>query len=171
MSEIYIGCDNGKSGALAVYDGVKVLDVLPYPTSKPKLLYDKLVNLCNKYDKLYIAIEKPFTSRLSNVTTVNFEVYGRYLQCFDILGLSYTDASPKVGGWRPQLGFTAKGRDALKVESIERALKILDAEAFISYEVKEIVNHKRTPVIRYNDNFADAINLAVYAKFLKERGV
>ena len=50
-SDIFLGIDNGKSGAIAVIKGDTVIDVLPYPVDNPCMIFHFLQKNGSK-DKL-----------------------------------------------------------------------------------------------------------------------
>ena len=164
-SDLFIGIDNGKSGAIAIISGNKVKDVLSYPVDNPVLIYKFL----KKYKNACLtAIEESFMSTMFAGATANgYECQGRYLMCLDLLNMKYVKASPRVKGWRYKLGFTSKGRQNLKQESIQVCLDTFkNASDFIQYEKSIVKEHKRIKTIAYNDNIADSILLAEYAKKL-----
>lgn len=164
-SDIFLGIDNGKSGAIAVIKGDTVIDVLPYPVDNPCMIFHFL----QKYKEASLAaIEESFMSTAFAGATANgYECQGRYLMCLDLLNMKYVKASPRVKGWRYKLGFQAKGRQNLKKESVDVCLeRFKNATDYIRYEKNCIENHKRVKTFAYNDNIADSILLAQYAQKL-----
>jgi hypothetical protein len=169
MSNKFLGVDNGKTGWMVAIIGNEIVDKQCYESNNAK---STIAFLEKHNDAKLIALEEPFMSfQFSKVSAVGFELMGRYKACFEILDAPYTMASPRVGGWRKLVGYTSKGRDNLKQESIALVLQqFINGEEHISFVSRKRVEGKLQPVKQYNDNIADSVMLAVYARLHYEGG-
>ena len=159
----FLGVDNGKTGWMVAIVGNTIIDKQCYESNNAK---STIAFLEKHNDAKLVALEEPFMSfQFSKVSAVGFELMGRYKACFEILDIPYTMASPRVGGWRKLCGYKTKGRDNLKQESIKFVLEQFDnGEEHIAYTARKRIDGHLQPTVMYNDNIADSVMLAVYAR-------
>lgn len=163
MSRYVLGADNGKSGFVVLLDvdtkEIKFVDRCIEDT-------DKMNDVLDSHNIVYAATEQPFmASGFSHVSSTNFEILGRYKYAFEQYGIDYTVVRPAT--WRKKLNIKAKGRDAQKAASIEKASELFSKEDFEALHTefgridKEL--HKRVKELLPDDNKCESALIAYYA--------
>lgn len=168
---VVMGADNGYSGYLVFLDveTAKIVHIEQYPRDNAHRLYF----LLSMYNPQYAVVEQPFMAGgFRGVASSNFEILGRYKQCFELLDIKYDTV--RATSWRKVLKIKAtathneKGeqissRDSNKFAAIDFAKEIF-AEQFNLLECEEghIVNHKRVKSIVPDDNKVESACIAYY---------
>lgn len=161
--EYILGADNGKTGFLVFLeaDTGKVAHMTWYPNGDAKELY----RLIETYKPVYAVIEQVFMAPgFKGVASSNFEIMGRYMQCFEMLDIPYDCVRAMT--WRSRLGIKAKGRPAQKAASIAKATELYPEEEHKLFysEIKKIENHKKVTYNVPDDNKAESMLIAYYAR-------
>lgn len=168
---LYAGVDNGFTGAAAILRKVhtmwQVIDLFPYDRVQPQ----RLLEFFSKYkDNLKcVVLERPFISlSRANVTKTNYEIFGRYLQTLDILGIHHIEVMPKQ--WQKLLSIANKADSTTKEQSIDTVKhKVLDSSLSIrqpAYSNRKLARAGWGDLVHFNDNWADAICMAITAEEL-----
>ena len=102
-------------------------------------------------------LEQPFMCTFKkNVSSVGYTTLGKYEQTLDFYSIPYKEVPPKV--WQKELSIWNTDTSTTKEQSIATAHKMtINAYQYITYQ------KKRTKQILNNDNFADAICMAILA--------
>ena len=141
---IYIGIDPGKAGAMAV---IQESDVAVIPFGKGEYIR-YLTDIKQKFPHV-CCIEEVHALHGNGVTSsFNFgTTYGWLLGMLDAVGISYQTIAPQK--WKKEFGHTSD-----KVQSVEVCRRLYPD-----------VNLKRTERSKKDDdNFAEAVLMATYAK-------
>lgn len=154
--------DNGFSGYIVILSipHGSIVHMTQYPRDNAKELYDIL----ERYKPEYAAIEQPFMGRgFAHVSSTNYEIAGRYMQCFEMLDIKYELVRPAT--WRKQLGIKAKGREEQKKASIDAAQRLFEQadHPLLKSEWRHIVDHKRVSDWVFDDNKCESALIALYA--------
>lgn len=167
----YAGVDNGYSGAAAIVRKLptmwEVVEVHPYDRVRPQ----GLLEFFDKYTAHLkcVVLERPFMSfSRSNVSKTNYEIFGRYLQTLDILGIKHIEVMPKQ--WQKILHIANKADSTTKQQSIEAVTnKTTTSSLFIrqpAYSNRKLARSGWADRFHLNDNWADAICMAITAEEL-----
>lgn len=168
---LYAGVDNGFTGAAAIlrksYILWEVLEIFPYDRACPQ----NLLQFFSKYkmNLKCVVLERPFISlSRANVTKTNYEIFGRYLQTLDILGIKHIEVMPKQ--WQKHLSIANTTESSTKEQSIEVVrTQVVDGTYSIrqpSYSNRKYARAKWGDNVHFNDNWADAICMAITAEDL-----
>lgn len=157
-----LGADNGYSGSLVFVniDTGKIAHVEQYPRWNAKRLY----GLIEAFRPAYACTEEVFMSRgFKGVASNDFQVMGRYSQCFEMLDIPYHFV--RAVSWRPVVGVKAKGRDNLKEAAIARCREIFDDAEWemLQWTHRVIRDHKRVEVTEPDNNKCESALIAIYA--------
>lgn len=129
----------------------------------------RLYEIFDIYKPVYTVVEEVFMSAgFKHVASTNYEIAGRYKQVLDMLDLKYDFA--RAVTWRKKLNIKAKGRDAQKAASIEKASEIFSKEDFEALHTEfgriDKVLHKRVKETLPDDNKCESALIAYYALLL-----
>lgn len=118
--------DNGKSGWLVFLDieTASIVHIEQYPNDA-KRLYE----LFSTFKPVYAVSEEVFmSSGFKGVASTDYQIMGRYSQCFEMLDIPYHFI--RAVSWRPKVGIKGKGRDQLKQLAIQKAKELFSEEDY-----------------------------------------
>jgi len=154
----YIGIDIGVSGAIAVIEDMKILDLIAMPvlqTTKNKKEYDmkKIIDFLKKYKNSTAILEK--TQAMPKLGTVQAHQLGKgsgiMMGILSTLGIRHHIIHPKT--WQSKILKDCPGNDT-KTKSIIAAQRLFPNENFLRTDRSKKVDH----------NFCDAVLIAFFGQ-------
>jgi hypothetical protein len=173
-SRFFIGIDNGVNGAISVIDEkLNIIKVIKYPRYNLYSLYSFLYpyrGLSGITSSSFGVLEKPFIAHNKlNATAISHECFGTHKMNLEALRISYRLADPRINVkncWRREFNFNSNRTDELKKESIDMVNLIFDGRAY-DYLCQRKKNIKsREEYTLPDDNIAESLLLAEYARRL-----
>jgi hypothetical protein len=147
---VFLGCDPGKSGALAVIDhpGGRVIDMPENPSDLYEHLYIVKSNSDLSKDNCFCILESAQVLPKQGIKgAFTYGIgYGKIKACLDILEIPYQEIHPAK--WKKEFSLINKGKDA----SVKAAQQLFPSIEFF------------TPRGRMLDGRAEAILMADYGR-------
>lgn len=122
MSDLFVGIDNGKHGAIAIIDEDKnILDVFKYDSTDTTKFFNLLIEY-RKEHRIYAFIEKPIVVYGLAHQTSPFETIGRHKMTLEILKIPYEVGDPAAtspNNWKKIIGLFDDAKAASKANTKE----------------------------------------------------
>lgn len=161
MTKYCLGTDNGKSGFLVFLnvEDNSIAYIEQYPDDAKKL-YDLILTFKPEFA---VSEEVFMASGFKSVASTNFQIMGRYAQCFEMLDIPYE--FKRAVSWRPKVGIKGKGREQLKEKAIQKAKELFSEEDFkkLTTTRRIRVDGHLQPITEPDNNKCESALIAYYA--------